>query len=199
MAFNKKEDVDKFFEKVASFVDEDINIYLLGGCSLLTLGSDRATQDIDFEIRNAGYKTIEQIQHFCEEENIPVNFSEDVSKWGMISISNNRDKAIPYNQFSKVKVGIVDPMDSIIGKIERYTDIDAQDVIFLIKKFSIKPDDLIASLAKALNDSVKSEKIFLFKKQVELFISTYSQSLWGVEKDDLLRSWSSLLKKTQNV
>ena len=49
-----------------------------------------------------------------------------------------------------------------IGKIERFTDIDVQDVIFLIKKFSINAEKLLTAWARALNKSLKSEKNFYF-------------------------------------
>lgn len=134
MEFKDKGDIELFFKRLSEFVTEDIDIYLLGGCALIILGASRATQDIDFEIRGASDETIENIQKFCNEENIPINYSEDAGKWGMISISNNRKTALPYGNFGRITVKILDPFDMSIGKIERFTDIDIQDVIFLIKK-----------------------------------------------------------------
>jgi len=195
MEFKGKLDIDLFFKKLAELIEEDIDIYILGGCALILLGASRTTQDIDFEIRGASDETIERIQQFCNDKNIPVNFSEDVGMWGMISINNNRDTALPYSDFGKINVRILDPLDMSIGKIERFTDIDVQDVTYLIKKFSINAEELLTTWAKALNRSVKSEKSFLFRKQVESFIKTYSKSLWGLEGDEFLYLWNSLLQR----
>jgi len=195
MEFKGKLDIDLFFKKLAELIEEDIDIYILGGCALILLGASRTTQDIDFEIRGASDETIERIQQFCNDENIPVNFSEDAGMWGMISINNNRDTALPYSDFGKINVRILDPLDMSIGKIERFTDIDVQDVTYLIKKFSINAEELLTTWAKALNRSVKSEKSFLFRKQVESFIKTYSKSLWGLEGDEFLYLWNSLLQR----
>jgi len=195
MEFKDKRDIELFFKRLSEFVTEDIDIYLLGGCALITLGASRATQDIDFEIRGASDETIERIQQFCNDENIPVNFSEDAGMWGMISINNNRNTALPYSDFGKINVRILDPLDMSIGKLERFTDIDVQDVIFLIKKFSMKPEELLTVWAKALNKSTKSEKVFLFRKQVESFIKTYSKKLWRVDAESHLILWNSLLQK----
>ena len=195
MEFRSKKGVNHFFKRLSKFITEDIDIYLLGGCALIILDASRTTQDIDFEIRGANNETIERIQQFCNEENIPINFSEDAGKWGMISISDNRKTALPYDKFGKITVKILDPFDMSIGKIERFTDIDIQDVIFLIKKFSMKPEELLTAWAKALNRSTKSEKTFLFRKQVESFIITYSKKTWGTEADGLIHLWKSLLQK----
>ncbi len=113
----------------------------------------------------------------------------------MISINNNRNTALPYSDFGKINVRILDPLDMSIGKIERFTDIDIQDIIFLIKKFSMKPEELLTVWAKALSKSTKSEKVFLFRKQVESFIKTYSKKLWGVDAKSLLSLWNSLLQR----
>lgn len=199
MEFKDKRDIELFFKGLSEFITEDIYIYLLGGCALIILGASRATQDIDFEIRGASDKTIERIQQFCNDKNILVNFSEDAGMWGMISINNNRNTALPYSDFGKINVRILDPLDMSIGKIERFTDIDVQDVIFLIKKFSMKPEELLTVWAKALNKSTKSEKVFLFRKQVESFIKTYSKKLWGIEDSELLFLWGSLLQKEITV
>src|SRR3972149_6369566 len=195
MEFKGKLDIDLFFKKLAELIEEDIDIYLLGGCALILLGASRTTQDIDFEIKGASDETIERIQQFCNDKNIPVNFSEDAGMWGMISINNSRDTALPYSDFGKINVRILDPLDMSIGKIERFTDIDVQDVTYLIKKFSINAEELLTTWAKALNRSVKSEKSFLFRKQVESFIKTYSKSLWGLEGDEFLYLWNSLLQR----
>lgn len=199
MEFKDKGDVNLFFKKLSELVTEEIDVYLLGGCALIILGASRTTQDIDFEIRGASDETIERIQQFCNDKNIPVNFSEDAGMWGMISINNNRDTALPYSDFGKINVRILDPLDMSIGKIERFTDIDVQDVTYLIKKLSMKPEELLTAWARALNKSLKSEKIFLFRKQVESFIKTYSKELWGVEDSELLFLWGSLLQKEITV
>ena len=195
MEFKNKGDVNLFFKRLSELVTEKIDVYLLGGCALIILGASRTTQDIDFEIKGASDETIERIQQFCIDKNIPVNFSEDAGMWGMISINNNRDTALPYSDFGKINVRILDPLDMSIGKIERFTDIDVQDVTYLIKKFSINAEELLTTWAKALNRSVKSEKSFLFRKQVESFIKTYSKSLWGLEGDEFLYLWNSLLQR----
>ncbi len=194
MEFKDKLYIDLFFKRLAELIEEDIDIYLLGGCALILLGASRTTQDIDFEIKGASDETIEMIQQFCNDENIPVNFSEDAGKWGMISINSNRNTTLPYCSFGRIKVRILDPFDMIIGKIERFTDIDIQDVTFLIGKFSIEAEELLAVFAKALHRSVKSEKNFLFRKQVESFIKTYSKKLWGLEENKLLHLWDSLIR-----
>ena len=194
MEFKDTGSIDLFFKRLSEFITEDIDIYLLGGCALILLGASRTTQDIDFEIRGASDETIERIQQFCNDENIPVNFSEDAGKWGMISINSNRNTTLPYCCFERITVRILDPFDMIIGKIERFTDIDIQDVTFLIGKFSIEAEELLAVFAKALHRSVKSEKNFLFRKQVESFIKTYSKRLWGLEENKLLRHWDSSLQ-----
>ena len=199
MEFKNKGDVNLFFKKLSELVTEKIDVYLLGGCALIILGASRTTQDIDFEIKGASDETIERIQQFCIDKNIPVNFSEDAGMWGMISINNNRDTALPYSDFGKINVRILDPLDMSIGKIERFTDIDVQDVTYLIKKFSINAEELLTAWARALNKSLKSEKNFLFRKQVESFIKTYSKKLWGVEESELLFLWGSLLQKEITV
>ena len=113
----------------------------------------------------------------------------------MISINDSRNTVLPYSNFGKIKVRILDPLDMIIGKIERFTDVDIQDVTYLIEKFSIKAEELLAVWARALRNSIKSEKNFLFRKQVESFIKTYSKSLWGFEEDELLHLWNTFLRR----
>lgn len=195
MEFQTIKDVEKFFKDLSGFITEEITVYLLGGCALLALGASRSTQDIDFEIKCLNSDTIDKIFNFCMERKTAVNFSEDVGKWGMINISSNRNSAKFFAKYGTVLVNILSPFDMIIGKIERFTDTDIEDVLFLLKKNHINSDELLTAWANALKNSLKSEKSFLFQRQVEVFVTTYSKEIWGVEHAELLYLWNSLIKE----
>ena len=43
MEFRDKGSIDLFFKRLAELIEEDIDIYLLGGCALILLGASRTT------------------------------------------------------------------------------------------------------------------------------------------------------------
>lgn len=188
--FKKTEDIDRFFNELSSIIKrKKVDIFLLGGCALILSGLSRTTQDIDFEVKPGEEDLFEKIQKFCSERTIAANFSEDASRWGMISISSDRSRCISYKRFGNINVYIMNPLDIIVGKMERFTTIDEEDILFLIKRYKIDSKDLINGLADGIRRSIRSEKLFTFKKVAENFLKAHSKESWGIEPGNILELW----------
>src|SRR3990167_9824868 len=114
----RKKDIDRFFLKVSSRIKIPFQIYLTGGVASWFLGGNRPTHDIDFALKTKKeWEQIEQIiREVSRELSIAVEFSEDISRWGMIGISDFEKGAKLYKRFGSIDVYILDPLIWSVGK-----------------------------------------------------------------------------------
>jgi hypothetical protein len=177
----KKSSIHHFFKKLSHRIDQPIRIYLTGGIAAWFLGGVRPTQDIDFALltKSDWAKISEQILRLSKEENIPVQFTEDISRWGMIGFKNFKKGAKRYQKFGHVEVYLLDPLIWSVGKIARYTQDDLEDMIAVFKKQKCTPQNVINTWVQALQESPRSSEHHLFIKKVEDFLKNAGPKIWG--------------------
>lgn len=74
---------------------------------------------------------------------------------------------------------LLDPTDWAVPKLTRYLDSDIFDLISVLKKQKIPPQDLAKRCGNALKKSPRSSALFLFRKQVEHFFMEHGKEIWG--------------------
>ena len=151
-----------------------LRVLLLGGLALHHYGmKGRSTIDMDAEIEG----DLESLFHFLKARNIPSDLSENISGWSIIAMPPGyRDRAIRILQSDFLEVRVLDPTDFIIAKLRRFTEEDIQDALFVARKYQIKKNQIAAASHAAISNSVKDTTLFLFKKNVELFLKKVSQN-----------------------
>jgi len=152
-----------------------IEVILLGGLALQHYGmQDRATIDVDAEVS----VDLEKLFQFLKANQIPSDLSENISGWSVVAMPPGyRDRAITIYQNPCLRVAVLCPLDFIISKLRRFTEEDIHDALFIVKKFSILPEEIERAAHEAICHSVKDTALFLFQSNVRLFLN--KTILWG--------------------
>ena len=68
-----------------------------------------------------------------------------------------------------LRVRLLSPVDFIIAKLRRGTDLDHEDAMFVAKRFSVPASAVRDAAAVAVAASRQDTAVFLFNKIVDLF------------------------------
>lgn len=144
-------------------------LIIAGGLAVNAYGmAERKTLDIDAEILTENSELIEQINKRFKELKIPVDISDNISRWGMVDIPPSyRERAKPYKKLGLVELCLLSPVDLIISKLRIFRDIDIEDILFLAKKFKITFDEIKEEADLAISISPKSTELLFFKKNLQ--------------------------------
>lgn len=181
----KKKQIDLFFSALDQALGERATVILTGAGAGALLGHARPSLDIDFEIRlkNPTRKAKGRLQDVVEkvayQMGIAVSYSEDISRWSMVSYLGYRKTAIAYKKFGKLEVKVMAPEYWTIGKMARFYELDIQDMIRIIRKKRLKPERLLGLWRRVIRESSLSLELGQFKKHVVYFLRTYGRRLWG--------------------
>lgn len=195
----KKTDIDRFFKLLSQKTKEPLKIYLTGGVAAWLMGGNRPTEDIDFSLQNfhSPWEKVEQlIREVSQQTGIFVEFSEDISRWGMIGYPKFIKEASLYNKFGTIYVYYLEPTIWSVGKISRYTADDISDMEIVFRKKKIKPEKLLKTWAIALHESPPSSEKRLFIKKIADFLKNSGPKIWGanfnIEKS--IQTFNKLIK-----
>lgn len=177
--------IDRFFWVLARELPRSARIILTGAAAGSLWGSLRPSLDIDFGItlatggRDRWEAVDAAIQRTVARTGIPANYTEDLDRWGQITLLDYRRHTQPYKRFGRLEVRLLDPAYWSIGKISRYLDPDVQDLVTILKRKHTPTLRLIQVWARALRASPRSPSVFQFRTQVEHFLRTYGRTIWG--------------------
>ena len=181
--------IDRFFRILDRELGKRARVILTGASAASLWGSVRPSQDIDFGIilTTAGRKDWvlleEAVGRTVQLTGIQANYTEDIDRWGAITLLDYRRHTLPYKRFGRLDVRLLDPLYWTIGKLTRYLDPDVQDLVTVLKSQPISPDRLTRLWAQALRKSPRSDAGARFRRQVEHFLRTYGNLIWGAEFD----------------
>lgn len=153
--------------------DAALHIILVGGLALQHYGmKDRATIDIDAEVKGE----IEELFNFLKLKGIPSDLGEDLSGWSVVAMpSGYRERAITIFNDGKLVIKVLHPLDFVIAKLRRAMEIDLDDAVFVVEKFGLTVEDIEKSAEEAIANSPKDTTVFLFRKNVEIFVKRLKQ------------------------
>lgn len=135
--------VQAFFVALGKDCLPNTEMILLGGVALNLLGSQRATQDLDY-VGNDLPKEYSPFQHQAhhlaaqhgiELEAVPIEAFLPIS-----AQAHERRRLI--GQFGNLKVSILDPYTIALSKLDRGFESDLQDVAFLLGQTLIEAETL---------------------------------------------------------
>lgn len=177
-----------FFRHLSEKLPFPIKIFLTGGAEALLIGSSRPTKDIDFGVQISFEKgggetrwrlTEEAILEASADRKMMVQYSQEIDRWSSIAIPGYRRRARRFARFGKLDLMLLDPTDWAVPKLTRYLDSDIFDLISVLKKQKIPPQDLAKRCGNALKKSPRSSALFLFRRQVEHFFMEHGKQIWG--------------------
>ena len=145
-----------------------LEIILIGGLSLEYYGlRERATLDIDAEVKG----DVDKLSDFLKRNKIPCDIGENISMWSLISLPPGyKKRAETIYSDDRLKVKVLNPLDFIIAKLRRGTEEDLHDALFIAGKFSLKEESIMKSAGQAVRSSPRDTALFIFNKNVEIFI-----------------------------
>lgn len=169
----KLEDIMEILKEF-SCANNPLEIILLGGLSMQHYGlAERTTVDLDGEVKG----NVDALFRFLKNKNIPSDIGEDISGWSIISMPPGyRERAIKIYSDDKLIVKVLNPVDFIVAKLRRFTEVDLNDALFVAKRFNVKPEDISSAVEDAIKNSPKDTSIFTFKKYLTVFIDKLRSS-----------------------
>jgi hypothetical protein len=180
-----KRQIDRFFRIVDAEFRDRARAILTGAAAGNILGGTRPSMDVDFEIElmslnEESWRKLESaIQKAVRETGIQANYTEDIDRWGMITLLDYRKNATLYKKYGKLALYVLDPAYWSIGKMTRFLNPDIQDMIQVFRKKKVSPSKLARVWGKALKESPRSTDLARFRRHVEGFFESYGRKIWG--------------------
>ena len=141
--------VQEFLERLGSRYPKKETLSLLGGSAMLMLGSLRETMDIDYvgdDIHKNEFQII--VEEVARELNLE---TEAVPIDRFIPLPEGSEKRkINIGQFGRITAYIFDPYSIALSKLDRGSDRDMDDLVFLIRNNHIHAEELERILKEAL-------------------------------------------------
>ena len=166
---------EQVIELLKSYTREtgaSVEIILVGALALQAYGyQDRLTRDLDAEVVGS----IDNLTQFLSQHSIPADLTTNFSGWSIVAMPPGyRDRATDLVREGNLHVRLLAPIDFVIAKLRRGTDLDMDDAAFVAKRYHLTADQIRTAAAAALAASPKDTALFLFQKTVDLFCKDLS-------------------------
>ena len=144
-----------------------VDVLLVGALALQAYGyHDRLTRDVDAEVVGS----VEALAGFFSRHQLPSDLTENFSGWSIIAMPPGyRERATDLVHQEQLRVRLLAPVDFIISKLRRGTDLDLDDASFVVARFSVTTDHVRLAAEAAVAASPQDTALFLFRKTVDLF------------------------------
>ena len=181
--------LENFFRDLGSLLVLPLKIYITGGVLAWHFGGQRPTEDIDFAIKSLQDETelSQLLFDLAKKHRIALEFSSDISRWGMVGYKKIEKNAIFYKRYGRLRVYYLNPVVWSVGKMGRYLKQDIEDLLLVFKKVRPSWKKLIRVWSDALRESPASSEKALFVKRAEYFLLRYGKEVWG-EKFDIAQA-----------
>jgi hypothetical protein len=156
-----------FLKEYVRDTGKSVDLLLVGGLALQAWGyADRSTQDVDAEV--AG--DLDSLAQFLRRHQVPADLGENISGWSVVAMPPGyRERASVLLEDSGLRLRLLHPVDFIIAKLRRGTEIDIEDALYVARRFNVTPQAIQHAAEAAVSASPKDTLIFLFRKTVEVF------------------------------
>ena len=154
-----------------------VDILLVGALALQAYGyQNRLTRDLDAEVVGS----IDMLTEYLTQHSIPADLTTNFSGWSVVSMPPGyRERATDLINRGNLRVRLLTPIDFVIAKLRRGTDLDLEDATFVAKRYHVTSEQIRTAAAAALAASPKDTALFLFQKTVDLFRKSLSPESSG--------------------
>ncbi len=170
----KSKDIINVLKEFTIKKNLSLEIILVGALALYYYGlKERITVDLDAEVQGE----IDILHEFLKSKGIPSDIGNDMSRWSIVAMPPGyRQRAKTIYKDKRLKIKILHPVDFIIAKLRRCMEQDLEDALFVVKKFKILPEEIEALAQKAIEASPRDTALFIFQKNLKIFIKKIAQS-----------------------
>ena len=157
-------------ELLRQFVREtgaSLDLVLIGGLALEGYGLDpRPTRDLDAEVVGP----LSELATFLQRHEFPADLGEDISPRSIIAMPPGyRERCSVLHEEPGLRVRLMAPLDFVIAKLRRGTDLDLQDARAVALRFHVSATQIHAATSAAIAASPKDTALFLFERTVDRF------------------------------
>ena len=153
--------IQDFFERLGKRYPKQAALHLIGGSALILLGSARETLDIDYvgdDIQKNDLQIV--IDEVARElgldtEPVPIERFIPLPK-------GSEHRSVRIGQFGNVSIFIFDPYSIALSKLDRGSDRDLDDLVFLVERRHIDAEEL----ERILNDALPHAGKFDFNPDI---------------------------------
>ncbi len=161
---------DRLLELLSRYVADtgaSVDLLLVGALALQAYGvSIRATRDVDGEVDGP----LKPLAEFLRQEQIPADLTQNFSGWSVVAMPPGyRDRAITVVDRPQLRVRVLAPIDFVLAKLRRGTDLDVEDALLVARRYNLSVADIRVSAQAAVAASPQDTALFLFQQTVELF------------------------------
>ncbi|MBI2091357.1 MAG: hypothetical protein HYT78_21895 [Deltaproteobacteria bacterium] len=144
-----------------------VDLLLVGGLALQAYGyAERTTQDVDAEVVG----DLDSLARFLRRHQVPADLGENMSGWSVVAMPPGyRERASVLLEDSGLRLRLLHPVDFVIAKLRRGTEIDIEDAVYVARRFGVPPQAVRDAAEAAVSASPRDTVIFLFRKTVEVF------------------------------
>ena len=166
-----RESIQDFLVRLGKYPRSE-TLSLLGGSAMILLGSSRETMDIDYvgdDIHKNEFQiAIEKIANELglDTEAVPIEHFIPLPE-------GHEQRKIHIGQFGNVDVYIIDPYSIALSKLDRGSDRDLNDLVFLIQQNHIT----LAELERILNEALPQAGKFDFHPEILSHLDTLKNRL----------------------
>ncbi len=162
-------------ELLTQFVDEtdsSVDLLLVGALALHAYRiSDRATRDVDAEVGGP----LMPLLNFLTTHQVPADLTQNFSGWSVVAMPPGyRDRATSLINQPNLHVRVLAPIDFVLAKLRRGTDLDLDDALLVARHYQLSTDMIRSYAQAALAASPQDTALFLFQKTVDLFCTSLS-------------------------
>ena len=161
------DDIITLLTQYGTETGESVDALIVGALALHAYGiTNRHTRDFDAEL--AGPLT--SLLEYLTAHHIPADLTQNFSGWSIIAMPPGyRDRAIDLINRPNLRVRVLSPVDFIIAKLRRGTELDLDDAFLVARRHQISVETIRASAQTAVAASPQDTALFLFNKTVDLF------------------------------
>ena len=177
-----KTQLDRFLAALARHWPRPATLLLTGAQAASTWGRVRFTRDVDFEVAGIPARLMpafDQAVHAARRASgLEAQYSTRIDRWSEISLLAYRRTAQPFKRYGRIEVRVLDPLHWSIGKVARYLNSDADDLIVVFRRIQPEPLTVARTWARALQKSPPSSQLWPVKQQMLDFFRTHARAVW---------------------
>jgi len=175
----------KFFLALARRLPVPATLVLTGGGAAMILGGRRPTGDVDFNVlmKGGNVELLAEVESAIaaasQEAGVVVQYSTDIDRWSQVTVPTRRRKVRFHRRYGKLTVQLLEPKCWAVYKLTRYLDSDVKDLVSVLTRQKVSWPGLAPPCGASLRSSPRSTQLFLFRRQVEHFLTQHGTKIWG--------------------
>ena len=166
--------LDRLVALLADYVrtsGKTVDLLLVRALALEGYGVEcRPTRDVDGELAGE----LEPLVQYLREHDVPADLGENISGWSIVAMPPGyRERASIIEDRPGLRLRLLAPVDFIVAKLRRGTDLDLADAEAVFKRFALTSQQVRVAGEAAIAASPQDTALFFFRKTLDLFYARH--------------------------